>query len=824
MNTVTATRRLPRLLLAAVVAAVAVPAFASAAVATSPFNGAGTTLTSKAIATTPPSTTPATATPAPNPDANEERSSLASGARGDLFVGLGLHSKCDELLGDARTNCQRSGSAATEYPTHNYGFDINVSGVKKPIANALHNFAEMFWLMLLYLFKGVVVLLDTAMGVNPLDRASATQMKQSLGVGGLSISLGWWSLGLAVLAAWMVWRGLVQRKVGQAFAGAGLSVVMMIFAAALILDPAGTAGKVAQGSNEAATEMFAAFTGAPGGGQAAVGNRQKALFEMVAVPAWCALEFGNVQWCREGDVPKDTPGAKRAKTPKDVFLQYPQGADERENVYKAWRDNDGSLEQEAVQIQRAGGVGTRYATLGLIVFGMLGAIIFFGALTLRLVAYAVMFMVLLLFAPFMFVVACFGDAGRQAFLAWGRRLLGALVGKVIFAAVLAVTIMASDAFSKIFDESFLLTWFLLGTLWWTMIVKHDDFAEWLSAGAMRADDHGGMVRAFATAYYGGKMLGNFSRAALRPGQAVQQRLNRVSLSTQEAARDTATGVRRDQARQALEQQLGADRQMVQDAEGWRTEHAALRGRLHGRGGELDADQRRDAEVRSQELTERLQAPEVARATANHRHAASNEAAYGISVTTEDADKHLEGMETMARRAPAPPSRLRSLLNRNQPALQGPQGPQVTPTDARLVVTGDAQPAWHVDPHGEVHQVPSDRDLRAVGTTREQHLRSDAGAQAAHRGAGAEAGEWHTRIAGATPADRRDAPARLRVAHATANTPGSGGTARERLARGVAAMGRQEAGGITRAARLTDRIRRTERHRDAGIKQPPRIDV
>ena len=819
MNTVSTTRRV--IALAAAVVALAIPTVAHAAVPANPFNGAGTTLTTKAVATTPPTPPTPSAPAAPsNADADEERSTLAPGARGDLFVGLGLKSKCNALTGDARINCERSGSAATEYPTSNYGFDINVSGVKKPIANALHNFAQMFWLLLLYLFKGVVILLDTAMGINPLDPASAEQMKKSLGVGGLSISLGWWSLGLAVLASWMVWRGLVQRKVGQAFAGVGLSVVMMIFAAAVILDPAGTAGKVAQGSNAASTEMFAVFTGDPGGGQAAVGNRQKALFDMVAVPAWCALEFGNVEFCREGDVPKGTPGAKKAETPKDVFLQYPLGADEREKAYNAWRDADGSIQQEAVQIQRAGGVGTRYATLALIVFAMLGAIIFFGALTIRLVAYAVMFLVLLLFAPFMFIVACFGDAGRQAFLGWGRRLLGALVGKVIFSAVLAVTILASNAFSLIFAQSFLLTWFLLGVLWWTMIVKHDDFAEWLSAGAMKANDHGGMVRALATAYYGGKMLGNFSRAALRPGQAMQQRLNRVSLSTQEAARDNATGARRDQARHSLETQLASDRQVVQEAEGWRQEQQELRQRLRG---DTDGYTRHTTQARLQELDQRLQSPELARASANHRHAASNEAAYGISVTTDDADKYLEGMETMSRRAPSPPSRLRQLISRNQPAPQGPHGERVEPDAPRLVITGDSQPVWH-EAHDGVHQVPTDRDLRAVGTTREQHLRSDQVAQEAHRQSAVEAGEWHARIAAAAPTNNQDAPTRMRAAYETANTPGSAGTARERLARGVAEMGRQEVAGARRASRLTDRIRRSERHRDARIKTPPRIDV
>ena len=84
--------------------------------------------------------------------------------------------------------------------------------------------------------------------------------------------------------------------------------------------------------------------------------------------------------------------------------------------------------------------GKRLALLVIIIAGLLGALLLLGWIAFWLIAFAALALFFLLLAPFVFLLPAFGDAGRRGFITWGKRLLGALIAKLLYAIVLGVVI------------------------------------------------------------------------------------------------------------------------------------------------------------------------------------------------------------------------------------------------------------------------------------------------------------------------------------------------------------------------------------------------
>src|SRR5205807_695807 len=97
-----------------------------------------------------------------------------------------------------------------------------------------------------------------------------------------------------------------------------------------------------------------------------------------------------------------------------------------------------------------GPTGKRAALLCFLILpGFLAALVLFGLIGFRLVGFALLTLVLLLLAPVMILVAALGDSGRRAVAGWGRWLLGSLLGKLVYAVLLAVVIQAARVVSLV---------------------------------------------------------------------------------------------------------------------------------------------------------------------------------------------------------------------------------------------------------------------------------------------------------------------------------------------------------------------------------------
>ena len=69
-------------------------------------------------------------------------------------------------------------------------------------------------------------------------------------------------------------------------------------------------------------------------------------------------------------------------------------------------------------------------------------------LGVRLLLAAILTLLLLLFAPAMLLAPAFGDSGRATFIAWVKRLVGAIAAKLIYALFLAVVLAARSSASR----------------------------------------------------------------------------------------------------------------------------------------------------------------------------------------------------------------------------------------------------------------------------------------------------------------------------------------------------------------------------------------
>ena len=103
-----------------------------------------------------------------------------------------------------------------------------------------------------------------------------------------------------------------------------------------------------------------------------------------------------------------------------------------------------------VELQEAGGTFPRFALLAVIVVGTLGALGLLGYIAVRLLLASLFALLLLLVVPVMLRLApAFGDSGRQTFLAWIKRLIGAIAAKLLYAVFLAIVLASAQALASV---------------------------------------------------------------------------------------------------------------------------------------------------------------------------------------------------------------------------------------------------------------------------------------------------------------------------------------------------------------------------------------
>jgi hypothetical protein len=277
--------------------------------------------------------------------------------------------------------------------------------------------------------------------------------------------------------------------------------------------------------------------------------------QMVQTP-WCAVEFGDTQWCTSpldrqtqqwrrdvqahitaadsnsdlvsgtvttpvaqacanASAGRTTPAAGSpclasqqevlrlgdARTNGELWLAFPSGDDARNGKNDSWTLYHHLLATYPglAQIRGTGGVVDR---LGIVVLSAVGMVFFLLLLiyiAANLLLASLFFVVLLLLAPVMLLFPAFGETGRRAFWRWLGYAAGALLAKLIYALYLGVLVFASAVVGGIGIQAggWLLEWILFAALWGLAFAYRGRMLALLSIGGHH-QHHRGVEAAAAT--------------------------------------------------------------------------------------------------------------------------------------------------------------------------------------------------------------------------------------------------------------------------------------------------------------------------------------
>lgn len=629
-------------------------------------------------AATMPTSPPAAPAPESDSDNNERLGR-------DPFAAMGGNSPFCRRAGlgaRERANCRSSGALSHPQRADHYGLDIHIdTGVDNISGNftaAIQNLAGWGWLTMLYLVKGVTLLLEWAFSLDLLGEAMSGVEQALTRLHRNVFGQAWFLAAISAAGLWAIWRGFVQRKTIQTATGLAATVALMVCALVIINDPAGTVGRASSLANQSSLGIVSgATTGSVSGSARGFAQAMTRVFDQAVLRPWCALEFSDVEFCLSNPrkvIPQDDlPNAPEivqawatSSTVAEMWLAFePNGeddVDQRNEIYEEWKDNDGERLQAVMRIQKEGATGTRLALLGLIVVGMVGMICLLAWIGLRLLGYGVLALVLVLIAPIALLLAALGDSGRQTFIAWAKRLLGALVAKAVYAVFLALVLVASAALAELDSLGFVASWVLQAVFSWTLFFKRNDIIQFASApglGPVEAQGGAGLLQRL---YYGHQGLrsakalaGGFGAVgiggavkAARPAQAgasgVQQRRAKTDKATTAAAEHNA----RDAARARVEQGLEQARETVERDDQTRASLARVDRSLCRYDERAELAKANDGQPpkptnpeqallgrRAALQAQRAPAPAVAAAREQVRHADTNRARTGSAVTAAD---------------------------------------------------------------------------------------------------------------------------------------------------------------------------------------------
>jgi energy-converting hydrogenase Eha subunit C len=602
-------------------------------------------------------TSPTTgSTTAPTGDASSQ-GDVPALDMGDPFCGAGLSPQQQQ-------NCRISGSVAAPYPTSRYGIDYanpptGLSSLSPGdwFATTLGTICSLIWEFWLYAIRGVLALLNWAFALRLVQDAMGA-VKQGLGVlNGRVFGVPWLEAAISVAGLWGIYHGLVRRKTIETLGGLAVTVVMMVGALVLIAQPDATVGRASAFANQAS------LTALSGASQANVAtpaqgfaSAESGLFTALVLRPWCALEFGDVNYCT---APRKVDGG--TTTVADMWLAFDPMGPGRQGLYNL--ATTGSIEQYGgvfgtaakdlglvstpavttvaqacssdpggdqckalkaaqglscygksttadcafssgqsgeVAMQAGGNPLTRMVMLALIVAGLAGAVCVLLYMAIHLVFAAIRTLILLLGAPVMMLVAAFGESGRATFAAWGKRLLGALVTKLVFAVLLALVVLMASALNSL-PLQWLPVWLLNIVFWWGLFLQRRAFVDFLTMdkraldGGLAVTGHGTPARlagALAAGYYGLRTARTVARGAmalpraagrhgaarreadtiaLREGDAGELEA-RTKRSLELAHRESLSGEDRERLEKA-EQRIAGHNERVQGLEGLKEERA-----------------------------------------------------------------------------------------------------------------------------------------------------------------------------------------------------------------------------------------------------------
>ncbi|HET6507391.1 MAG TPA: hypothetical protein VFG42_11440 [Baekduia sp.] len=594
---------------------------------------------------------------------------------------------------------------AEPHPLSSYGIDVRVgfsiTDPGKSFLAALQMLGAGVWMALLYVVKGVLLLLEWSFSLD-LTNEAMPQVRTSLARLHDQAFGDWWLLlAISLTGLWGIHRGLVQRRTTETLAGLAATVALIVGGLVLISRPDDTVGWMARATNDAGMTVLAAGTGGSARSpRDALASSMGEVFDTTVRRPWCALEFGSVDYCdkRMGD--------RAHPTNAEVWLQYPAQGWQRGRLHTLLDkkqgdhfnfdpvhntktllgiDDDRKLPDDVetlvhrdpprASLQDAGGTFPRLALLAIVLVGLSGAVALYSYLGVRLALAAGLGLVLLLIAPPMLLAPALGDGGRATFLAWLKRLLAATIAKFIYAVFLTVVLAAGRVFGSL-EFGWFGTWLLQAAFWWGVFVKRHDLINFVAGGVPH--QHGeGLGRALSHGYYAW-MLGRGARQAV--GRAV---------SPVGAGRDVIQRGRHDRQ----EARAAATRSLAQERLDTRHRDELAAGQTQGRG----VVDRRDALQRELRATD--------------RRLAGHDEAVAVANATKS-------------KPPAPNAEQRQLLEHRE-HLRGLLSDPVAAEAEQVVRHADRNRALTGDPITqkdlEVHRARRSSELRDVRTpeTREE---------------------------------------------------------------------------------------------------------
>jgi len=445
---------------------------------------------------------------------------------------------CDESLrSNERRNCEVTGTPEGRYPTSNYGIDVHIdTGVDNIVGNfqaLLAQLANAIWLGLLFVLNLVLTLLGWALELSPFtDNGTMAEVSAGLERFYRVFTSPFFVFAIVCVGAWGVYRGLVKREFAQTIAGTILTIALMLVGLWILHQPQETVGTVSEITNDAAVAVIAApQEGSLSSPHSSYAEATSEVWSGMTLPGFAALNFSEMGWALSGPDPEllETANAKACldyaylsqlpkrvlkalaavnavgadldcedvaavapvpRTNAEIWLRSSPGSPARESLWE--EQTDEAPYATYLAIQGDGGAWTRLPLVCLIGLGLLGGIALLAWLALRIFVQTAVAFVLVLSTPVALFLPAFGERGRAAFAFWAGTLAGALISKLIYAALLAVVLFATTVIAAAVPTGAraFMAFLVMAALWWAVFLKRDDILSFLSV----SDDEGGSGR------------------------------------------------------------------------------------------------------------------------------------------------------------------------------------------------------------------------------------------------------------------------------------------------------------------------------------------
>jgi hypothetical protein len=445
---------------------------------------------------------------------------------GSAFAGSRL-CELDNIGGETSRNCEASGSAFRAYGLSSYGLDnwvnlgnLSLGGVISaddgPKAenfddSALQSVAAFIWRAFVQIVDALLTLLEWAFTLDLIDGTFGELRDALLTIHEDVLGQPWTLAAIAVAGLWGIWNGLVRLRTIETLGSLGVTLLMMVAALVIIHDPLNTVWKYSALANDGAKAVLGGVaSGNLSDPNEAIAGETRGIFDLLVHEPWCALQFGDVDYCNQEvtqefiedfvdetdftEEDAETWTDEELETVELTWLSQVAGGEPRKNLYELTAEDDA----DRVRLMNESGTVDRLGLLAVIGIALIGALLLLLWLALKIVIAAIMVLILTLLTPVMLLVPAFGDGGRAAFVTWAKRLVAAILAKLIYALFLGVVMLVASMIVSL-DLGWYPQWLILLVFWWGAFLKRGEIVGFLDAG------EGSAWPRLATLYYGYRM-------------------------------------------------------------------------------------------------------------------------------------------------------------------------------------------------------------------------------------------------------------------------------------------------------------------------------